>query len=803
MLIYNIKLALKKIKKHQGLTIINVLGLSVAMAFCIIIMLFLQNELGYDKHHSNHDRLYRISSSFDFSGSVKHMARTSGNAGKEFSDEIPEIESHIRIFKPGYANGFVVEYKDDKIEDKGIMYADSNFFNILSYQFVYGNAKNALAKNNSVVISKSVCEKLFGEYNPIGQELTFLNIGLDQIFQISAVVNDEKSKSHLNFNYLFSFKLLKPESSEFLNNWLKFPIYTYISLHKNTNQNLLPQKMQDVFRKNAGEYADKWGAKVDFKLQPITDIHLKSNLDYELGVNGDISYVYYFSIIGLLILIVAIINFINLVTANSYSRANEVGLRKVFGGNRKQLIRQFLNESMLLSFVSLLFSICIVIVLLPIYNQLSGLKFTEAHVLQTNIIIGIVLIWLISGFGAGFYPAFVMSSQKIITNLKGDTNGGIDKNCFVKSLVIFQFAISITLIACTIIILKQVNYLQNVKMSFNPEKTLIIKIKGRETSEKSTNIKSELLKNPDISAVSFSYTYPGLTANFDNAYFLDETNENATVILRNQFVDFDYIDFYNLKIVDGRNFNSKLHSDSTNSFILNETALKLLDITGSAIGKKLNNASRSTDGVIIGVIEDFHQESLKNNFVPLIYKTIHNRGSYLSVKINTQNTTKTISWIEDLWATFEPHRNMEYFFLDQYYNQLYKNEKNMGSIFLIISIITIIIASLGLFSLVSFITFKRTKEIGIRRVNGAKKHEIIKMLNAEFLKWVAIAYLIAIPIAYLAMNKWLQNFAYKTELSWWIFALAGIIAMGIALLTVSFQSWRAATRTPVESLRYE
>jgi putative ABC transport system permease protein len=803
MHIYNIKLAIKKFKKYKSLVFINVLGLSIAMAFCIIIMLYLQNELSYDKRQNDDDRLFRITSIFDFSGSVKHMATTPGNAGKDFKETIPEIESYMRVFGVISPYGFIVEYNGDKIEDNKIIYADNNFFDFMPYDFVFGNVENALLGINNVVITKSVSTKLYGDTNPVGQEIKFLEIGLDQIFIISAVVDDQKSNSHLSFNYLLPIEILQPDSGERFDNWLRFPLLTYISLQKNASENELSLKMQTTFRDIAGEYADKWGAKVDFELQAVPDIHLKSNLAYEFETNGDITYVYYFSIIGLLILLVAIINFINLVTAHSYSRSHEIGLRKVCGGNRKQIIMQFLSESMLTAFISLLISVCIVILLLPAYNQLTGHHFTEVDILQKDILIGMLLMWLVSGVGAGLYPALILSSRQPITNLNAEFSGGIKKNRFVKALVIFQFAISIALISSTIVIVKQVNYLKGVKMSFNPEQTLIVKTKTRNVRANSENIKSELLTNPNINSACFSYTHPGMTANFDNAFFLDDKNENATVILRNQYVDFDYVDFYGLKIVEGRNFNSSLSSDSTKSFIINETAARLLDISGNAVGKRLNNASRGSDGIIIGVIKDFHQESLRNDLVPLIYMITSKGGPFLALKIDTRNTAQTLEWIEQMWSDLEPNRNMEYYFMDDYYDRLYKNEKSMGSIFMIFSIIIIIIASMGLFGLVSFIIFQRTKEIGIRRVNGAKTYQVVSMLNRGFAKWVAIAFVIACPVAWYAMSKWLENFAYRTELNWWIFVLAGLIAMGIALLTVSLQSWRAATRNPVESLRYE
>ena len=373
----------------------------------------------------------------------------------------------------------------------------------------------------------------------------------------------------------------------------------------------------------------------------------------------------------------------------------------------------------------------------------------------------------------------------------------------MKSLVVFQFVITTVLIFSTLTMHNQLSFMQNSKMSFIPEQTLIIKPKTRDIIFNSVLVKSEMLKNPAIIQATSTYTYPGLAANSDGAYFLEGKDENETNLFRWQGIDFDYIDLFGLDIIKGRNFDANLSSDSTNAYILNETAVRLLNVTDDVVGKKLNNGSNGTHGVIVGIIKDFHQETLKNAVVPLVYQIVATSGTYLALKMNSTSMPETIDWIEEKWSGFEPDRNMEYFFMDDYYNQLYKEEKKMGNLFLIFSLIIITIASSGLFGLVSFITLQKTKEIGIRKVNGATIFEMVKMLNYDFIKWVAIAFVIAVPIAWYIMNGWLQNFAYKIELKWWFIALTGIIVFMIALVTVSWQTFKAARRNPIESLRYE
>lgn len=798
-MIYNIlKMAFRRASRHKGLAFINIFGLSAAMAFCILILLFVQNELSYDNHYKSSERIYRITTDFDMAGSMKKMARTPANAGVEFMNAIPEIVSYTRVSDGPFAD-FVVESNKIKIDDKGLFIADPSFFNILKYDFIYGNSNEVLTNPNDIVITKSVSNKLFGDTNPIGTELKINGVS----YQISAVVNDKTFKSHFNFNYLISIEPFVRGNDEIYNNWLRCPVSTYVCLTEPASVDLLPQKMQEVFRQGAAEYADKWGVKLDFDLQDISDIHLTSHLNYEFEPNGNKQNVYYLSVVGLLLLVVAIVNFINLVTAQSFKRVTEIGLRKVFGSNRRQLITEFIIESFITTLISLLISIFIVGLLLPYYNRFLDMDFSIAYLLKAPIVISMGFMWFLSAIGAGIYPAFVLSKYKPEETITGKIIQGMKRNRFMKSLVVFQFVITTILIFSTLIMQEQLSFMLNTKISFIPKQTLIIKAKTRDVIDRSVFVKHELLKNPAITQATFSYTYPGLAAQYDVACFLEGQDEKKTNLFRWQGIDFDYIDFFGLDIIKGRNFDANLSSDSTNAFILNETAVRLLNVTDDVVGKRLNNASQGTHGIVIGVIKDFHQETLKNDLVPLMYQIVPTGGTYLALKMKSNSIPETLDWIEKTWSGIDPDNKMEYFFMDDYFNQLYKEEKKMGNLFLVFSLMIIIISSLGLFGLVSFITLQKTKEIGIRRVNGSTVFEIVKMLNYIFIKWIAIAFVIAVPIAWYIMDIWLQNFAYKIEMSWWFFALAGIIVYMIALMTVSWQTYNAARRNPVEALRYE
>jgi len=799
----NLKIAIRNAIKYKGTTFINIFSLSCGMAICIIIMAFVIDELSYDKQHTKADKIYRVATEFSSGGTLKQMSTSPWPSGPAFASSIPQIESYTRVYRNMRSHGIVVDVEGVIFQDDKLMVVDSTFFDVMTYDFIYGDSKNALSGATNVVITNTISEKLFGKVNPVGKFIKFGEQESAETYQVSAVVKDKNVKTHLKFNYLISVAS-RPGLEEWLDRWFLNYSYTYLCLKEENDTSGMVMNMQAVFREQAGVQADQWGIKVDFTLQNISNIHLTSHLEYEFEANSDIRYIYYFSFAGLFILIIAIINFINLLTVQSFSRAKEIGIIKCNGANKKQLIWQFLSESLIISFISFLVAAIMVVFVLPYFNQALGINLSFDNFNKSTIVFGAILIWLFSGIGAGIYPAFVISSYTPIETLKGKINRGLNTNRFVKGLVIFQFAITSILIFATFMVQKQVHFLQNNKMNFNAEQTLIVKSKIKHNARTAATIKEEMLKNPAISMASFSYSHPGKYAIRDCSFLLDGKNEKESITFKRQIIDFDYIDLYGLEVIEGRKFDSNLSSDSTDAYVLNETAIKQLNGSNNLLGHRLRNATNGTKGgIIIGIVKDFNQESLKNNIVPIVFKIYRIWGTHLSLRINSNNISKEIDWIKKTMKNFEPGREMEYYFMDDHFNQLYTNEEKLGKIYFIFSIITIIISSMGLFSLVSFISFTRKKEIGIRKVLGATSKSIYLLLAKDFIKWIIIANVIAFPIGYYFINSWLNNYAFRTSINSFIFIYTLLIGLMIAILTLSYKVIKVSRSQPVDSLRIE
>ncbi|NQT80062.1 MAG: ABC transporter permease [Candidatus Aminicenantes bacterium] len=798
-----LKIALRNIIKHKGISFINIVGLAIGISCSVLILLFVTNELSYDKFHKKADRIYRLAVRASIGDTKINQTYSSSQTFRMLIEDFPEIETGVKFLNLGSTPVM----PDEKTFYESKFFAvDSTFYDVFSVPLIHGNPATVLKDPNTMVLSKNTSLKYFGDINVVGKviKVDFSSYGGIVAFKITGVSENVPDNSHFHYDLLVS----SASFPTFINNtgWSSNNFVTYLLLQEGTSQEWFDEKLKEFTRKHmGGERFDEWVAQGnywEYFLQPITEIHLNSDLNGEFEANGNKTYVYIFSVISIIILLIACINFMNLSTAKSSLRAKEVGLRKVVGSSRKKLIHQFLSEAVLLSFISLALGIIIVECLLPVYRNLIGRQL-DIHYFDNFIVIpSLLALGLIVGVISGSYPAFFLSSFKPISVLRGNTGSSKGSSLLRNILVIFQFAISIFLIIGTLVIYQQLKLFQNIKLGFNKEQVLVARNPGA-LGNNVTPFKEVLRNNSNVIDVSGSNTLPGRS--FSNIGFGAEGVEKSFT-LNLCVCDYDFLNTLKLEMAQGRFFSREFSTDS-HAAILNEKAVKLLDWE-NPIGKKINNWARNRGNfTVVGVIKDYHYESLHQEIRPqalfLSGGYYQNIESYISVRLNTENISETVKYIGSTWNDFAPGKPFEYSFLDEDYDNLYINEKQTRKLFTIFSFFAIFIACLGLFGLASFSADQRTKEIGIRKVLGASVPRIVNILNKNFIKWVLIANLIAWPAAWFIMNSWLQNFAYRINLSWWMFILAAILALLIALITVSFQTVKAALKNPIDSLRYE
>ncbi len=799
-----IKIAIRNILKHKGFAFINIFGLAIGIACSILILLFVTYELSYDKFHEKADRIYRIAVRAMIGDTKIKQTYSSAITFQKLLEDFPEIETGVKIYNVGRTPVVVGE---ETFYESRFLAVDSTFFDIFSIPLLHGNKDKVLSGPNTMVISKSTALRYFNEIDVVGKNIqidfTSLGNGIKNLL-ITGVSDDVPNNSHFHYDLLMSLMTFPKRINS--TGWYNNNFQSYVVLKEGASKVALEDKFSDFTRKyNGGEDFDKWVAKGNFWeyfLQPITEIHLTSDLNGEFEANGNGTYVNIFSVISIFILLVACINFMNLSTAKSSLRAKEVGMKKVVGSGRGLLMLQFLSESIIISFIALAFGLIIMHLLLPAYTNLVDRPLHINYFDNYFIIPALLGMTLIIGIFSGAYPAFVLSSFKPISVLKSGTGKIAGNSRLRNSLVVFQFGISIFLIIGTITVYKQLEFFQNKKLGFDKERILVVNNPGS-LVEKVDAFKDELRKYRSITDVSGSNMLPGKS--FSNIGFGAEGVEESFT-LNIGICDYEFANTLKLDIEKGRFFTPEFISDSS-AVVINESTMELLG-WDDPLGKKINNwSSNRGNFTVIGVVKDFHYESLHQEIRPMAlfleggyYKRVQNK---ISIKLNSDDIQETVTHIENTWKEFVPGSPFEYSFLDQDFDNLYANESQTKKTFTIFSILSIFIACLGLFGLASFIAERRTKEIGIRKVMGASVSSIINILNRGFVKWVAIASLIASPIAWYAMENWLQNFAYRIELSVWMFVFAAGLALVIALIIVSFQTVRAALKNPVDSLQYE
>ena len=793
-------IAWRNLWKNKVFSAINILGLSIGLACCILMFLFIQHELSYDKFNVHASNIYRITSESESTNGKTNLAVTPAPWAPLMKKDFPEIRNYVRVFKS--EKSVIGQPNQQKFYENDLLFADSTFFDVFSFGLLRGNSKQVLEKPNSIVLTRKSAEKYFGNDDPIGKTLEVNSMmGMFNV-QVTGIADEIPSTSHFEFNALISSQTL----GDFSSFWAFHIFQTYVLLNNNVSAQALETKFKDFVNKYIANNPRADG-KPDIHLQPLNSIHLHSQMIGELSANGDIKYVYIFTGIALFILLIACFNFTNLSTARSLTRAKEVGLRKVIGAEKQQLIRQFLSETILFALIALALAVIIAILILPVFNQLSDRQLSFN--LKTNplLIILFVLLVLFVGILAGIYPAIILSSFKPVEILKGKFQKAATGISFRKVLVTLQFIISIALIASTIIVTKQLQFLKNKRLGFDKENVVIVTLPKDLDSAKLQTFKNSILNSNGISKASTASSVPGVNIPVNQ---VNDGNSDLSKALSMQmlFTDIDFTRTMNMKMLAGRDFSNEYPTDKTEGFILNEEAIKKFGWQGpkEAIGKKFQWVRPDAilkSGKVIGVVQNFNITPLKSAIQPLVIHYSSRRLQYMYVRINQRNANHAIDLIGKSFKEVYPKQSFEYNYLDETLNNMYATERRTSQIFSYFSFLAILIACMGILGLSLYSIQQRIKEIGIRKVLGASVIQITSELLKIFLKPILIAAIIAFPIAWYAMDKWLQDFAYRINISWWIFFAAGLLAILIALATISFQAIRAAIANPVKSLRTE
>lgn len=800
------KIALRNLRKNPGYSFINIFGLALGMGVSILILLYVQNELSYDRYHENSDRIYRVTREwFNQDGATSlHLGQVAPPFGPLLEEDFQPVEEAVRFFEVSP----LLRYEGKAFVEDQFFFADTDVFKVFSWEMLHGNPATALSQPDGIVLTQSAAQKYFGKEDPMGKVIEFELQGVEFQFQVTGVMEDIPENSHFSFDFLASMQPVVQfygGLEQFMQNYGSNNFVTYLLLPEGYDYKQLEAQLPDFIDRHMGEHRGVPASRgTQLNLWPLTDIYLYSNLDSETGVRGNIEYVYLYSAIALFILLIACINFMNLSTARSAKRAVEVGLRKVVGADRGSLIKQFIGESVLLATIALLAGVLIVELILPYFNGFLNTSLDLNYLENWSHLAGLFGVVLFVGLVAGSYPAFFLSGFQPAAVLKGSFKAGGAHRRFRSVLVVFQFTISIALIVCMMVVYNQLEFMQNKDLGFEKDNIAVLPSSGQ-IVQNYENVRQRLLEHPGIEHVSLSSRVPsgrlldsqGTTAEVNGE--LQQINTRIADI----HVSHNFMETYGIELVAGRDFDFNLASDSTEAFILNEAAVKAIGWQSpeQAIGKQFHYGGRR--GRVIGVTKDFNFESLHQAVAPMVFLIPQQRINVVSVKIEGGMREEVLAYLEEEWAYLRPGFPFTYYFVEDNFNRQYDSERRLAEIFGYFSVLAIIIAALGLFGLASFTAQQRIKEIGIRKALGAKVSQIVILLSQKFTMLVVIAFGIAVPVAWYAMSQWLEGFAYRTEISLWSFLLAGLLAVVVAWATISYQSVRAAMVNPVESLRSE
>lgn len=779
--------SVRNLKKHISFSLINIIGLAIGLACSILIMLWVQDELKFDRWHSKKDRIERVLVRVINDGDQMDVAVTPAALAPNMAKDFPEIESICRFKNWG---AWLFKYKDGEYIQANSGAIDSTAFNIFDFKFIKGSPENALNDIHSVVLTEEIAKRIFGDEDPIGKVLEVRGRGA---FKVTGVIENIQH-SHFVFDFLFPFPVIRDDGEnidEMVQGSYNFTTYFLLK----------DKKLRKAVNDKLERYLDQFHEENTTKLfsQNLQDIYLKSHFSYDFTFRGDLNNVITFSAIAFLVLLIACINFMNLTTARSSNRAKEIGLRKVVSAKRRDIISQFYSESIFMAILSFIIALVVVIILLPEFNNLSGKELSTNFLSDPLIIIALISVALITGLLAGSYPAIYLSAFNPVKVLKGKLSSGAKSSILRKVLVIIQFTLSVTLIISTILISSQLKYIKNKDLGYNKNQLVYVGVNNNIRQNYET-IKQKLLSDPNIEGVAASrvlpiYACPSFTLNEW------EGNDNEqSMTLHFIGIGYDFFETMQIEIVEGRPFSKKFASDTINSIIVNQEAVKQLGME-NPIGKTLTIFGQQS--YIVGVMKDFNFNNVKNKIAPLMLHIAPDQARICFIRINKENMQKTLRYIEDTWKSFEPDFDFNYHFMDETLEDLYRAEQRSNTLINYFTIFAIFISCLGIFGLASFMAEQKTKEIGIRKVLGASVSTIVRIFSTEFTKLVIISNILAWPLAYFAMNKWLENFAYHTSLKWWMYALGAALSITVVVITISYQSLKAATKNPAESLRYE
>jgi putative ABC transport system permease protein len=783
------KIAIRHIRKHAGYSLLNVLGLTLGISSALFLIIYVSDEVSYDRYHENADRIYRVSSKItetddQFTWNVAQIPM-----GPQVVQDYPEVQSFVRFINMPRA---LYRFEDKEYIEENFYYVDSTLFDIFTYKVIRGDVKSATRDPKKIVLTETVAARYFGSADPIGKTLT----AGDNTFEVTGVIEDVPSNSHFRFDAVAARNNLPKQ----LGTWGNFGVFTYLLLPQNIDIKAFETKIQGMYDAHMKTIFEPLKIKIEYILEPITRIHLYSTNPGEPEPTGSITYVIIFGIVALFLVLIAAMNYMNLATARSASRAREVGLRKVAGSRRGPLVAQFLSESVALTIISLIISVILLIILLPKFNLLAGKSFNLSILYSPVVIISVIGVILIVGILGGSYPAFFLSKFSPVTVLKGEITQGSAGSLFRKILVVIQFTISVAMIVCTLVVFRQLKYLKNMDQGFNQENVLTLQL-NQGMVRKYPVLKLALLENNDIKYVTSTNTQIGEGS--AKVIFNMETDQGmAQRGINFAVVDHDFIDALGIKIVNGRDFQQDMPSDTLTGVVVNETLAKRMGWS-DAINKKVELGDGSAIRArVIGVMKDYHQTGMYNEIesLMLVYRE---RNNIIYVKLNGNNTEQTISFIENKWKEIFPDQPFEYTFLSERFNRQFEADEKRGLIFTMFTILTILIACLGLFGLASYMVEQRTREIGIRKVFGANEGVVVRLISKDFLILVAISIIIAVPVAYYFMSNWLKNYVYRTKIGMLLLVCAAILTIIITFIIISFKAYQAAAMNPANSLKTE